>query len=116
METNLVSTEDLCSKFSNDLAIYCYHTCLDELISLTTAAYTCIGEILVKTQWLVWIVVHLLVLDTLLHAILSIGIVTWSMLLLVIWSWGTVRSTALLIVLVVTTALGIISALTWSTV
>ena len=36
VETNLVSAENLCSEFGNDLSINGYYACFDEIISLTT--------------------------------------------------------------------------------
>jgi branched-subunit amino acid permease len=67
VELNHISAQDLGSQLGYYLAVNSYYTCLDELIGLTTAADTCIGQELVKTKWLVWIVVDLLVLDALLH-------------------------------------------------
>ena len=80
VELHLIGTKDLCTQLGNNLTIDCYQTCLDELISLTARAYTSIGEELVQAQWLCWVDVLLLIFDTLLHAILSIWIVTRSVL------------------------------------
>ena len=102
METHLVSAKDLCAKLCNNLAVYGHYTCLYELISLTAAAYTGIGEELIQTQRLVGIVVDFLVLDTLLHAVLGIGVVSRRVLtLLLIWSRSAIRGTALLAVLII---------------
>ena len=57
-----------------------HQTSLDELISLTARADTSIGKELIQAQWLCWVDILLLVFDTLLHAILSIWIVSWSVL------------------------------------
>ena len=75
VETYLVGTKHLAAQFGNHLTVDGDDTCLDELVSLTTAANASIGEELVQTQGLVGIVIFLLVLDTLLHAVLCIGIV-----------------------------------------
>ena len=75
MKLNLVGAENLGSQFGNDLTIDRYHTGLDKLVGLATRAYTGIGQKLVKAQGLVGVYVVFLVLDALLHAILSIGVV-----------------------------------------
>ena len=67
VELNNIGTQDLCSQLGYNLAVNRYYTCLDELVGLATAANTGISQELVQTQWLVWIVVNLLVLDALLH-------------------------------------------------
>jgi hypothetical protein len=86
VELNQVGTQNLCSQLGYNLAVNRYYTCLDELVGLTTAANTCIGQELVQAQWLVWIVVDLLVLDALLHRVLCIWIIVgctlaWSLLI-----------------------------------
>ena len=75
MKLNLVGAENLGSQFGNDLTIDRYHTGLDKLVGLATRAYTGIGQKLVKAQGRVGVYVVFLVLDALLHAILSIGVV-----------------------------------------
>ena len=80
VELHLIGTKDLGTQLGNNLTIDSYQTCLNELISLTARANTSIGEELVQTQWLCWVDVFLLIFDTLLHAILSIWIVTRSVL------------------------------------
>ena len=80
VELHLIGTKDLGTQLGNYLTIDSYQTCLDELISLTARANTSIGKELVQAQWLCWVDVLLLIFDTLLHAILSIWIVTRSVL------------------------------------
>ena len=80
VELHLIGTKDLGTQLGNYLTIDSYQTSLDELISLTARANTSIGEELVQAQWLCWVDVLLLIFDTLLHAILSIWIVTRSVL------------------------------------
>ena len=85
MELHLIRAEHLGTQFRYDLTIHRYNTCLDELICLTTAADTCISQELVQTKGLIGIEVNLLILNALLHRILSIGIVigstlTWALL------------------------------------
>ena len=80
VELHLIGTKDLGTQLGNYLTIDSYQTSLDKLISLTARAYTSIGEELVQAQWLCWVDVFLLIFDTLLHAILSIWIVTRSVL------------------------------------
>ena len=75
MELHLIGTQDLGSQFCDDLTIHGYDTCLDELISLTTTADTCVCQELIQTQRLIGIIVDLLVLNAFLHAILSIRII-----------------------------------------
>ena len=80
MELHLIGTENLGTQLCYNLTIDCNNSCLDELISLTARAYTCIGKELVQTQWLCWIEILLLVLNTLLQAILCIWIIARSVL------------------------------------
>ena len=75
VEFDLVGALYLCSEFGNYFAVNRHNACLDELVSLTARANTGVGKELVETYRLVGIDVLLLILDTLLHAILSIGIV-----------------------------------------
>ncbi len=63
------------SKFGHCLSIDCDHTSQNELISLTTAAYSGIGKELVQTHRFHRIIVLFLILNALLHAILGIGII-----------------------------------------
>ena len=35
VELNLVATQYLCTQLCNNLSVYCYYSCLDEVISLT---------------------------------------------------------------------------------
>ena len=101
VELHLISVEHLGTQLGNHLAIHGHNTCLDELISLTTAAYTSIGKELVQTDGLVGIVVLLLILYTLLETVLCIGIVISGMLaiatLLVIATTRLTITTTLLI-------------------
>ena len=80
VELHLVGAKNLGTQLGNYLTIDSYQTSLDELISLTARAYTSIGKELVQAQWLCWVDILLLVLDALLHAILSIWIVSRSVL------------------------------------
>ena len=80
MELHLVGAKNLGTQLGNYLTIDSYQTSLDELISLTARADTSIGKELIQAQWLCWVDILLLVFDTLLHAILSIWIVSWSVL------------------------------------
>ena len=75
VEFDFVGALYLCSEFGNYFSVYRHNACLDELVSLTARANTGVGKELVETYRLVGIYVLLLVLDTLLHAILSIGII-----------------------------------------
>ena len=67
MEQHLVSAQYLGTQFGNNLAIDLNDACCDELVSLTTAADTCISEELVQTERLIGIVVLLLIFNTLLQ-------------------------------------------------
>ena len=80
MEHHRIGAQHLGSQFCHNLTINSDDTSLDKLICLTTTANTCIGKELVQTKRLVRINVDLLVLDTLLHAILSVRIVVSRML------------------------------------
>ena len=80
VELHLVGAKNLGTQLGNYLTIDSYQTSLDELISLTARADTSIGKELIQAQWLCWVDILLLVFDTLLHAILSIWIVSWSVL------------------------------------
>ena len=102
MELHLIGAENLGTQLCYNLTIDCNNSCLDELISLTARAYTCIGKELVQTQWLCWIEVLLLVLDTLLQAILSIWIVSWSVLTIATL-WTTVATTVVVVATLLTT-------------
>ena len=75
VDDNLIATQHLNSEFGHYLTIDRHSSILYELICLTSTAYTCIGNKLIQAQWLVGIDMFLLVLDALLHAILSIGII-----------------------------------------
>jgi hypothetical protein len=81
VEAYSISTQHLAAQLSNDLTIDGYDTCLDELVGLTTAANTGIGQKLVQTNGLVGIKMFLLVFYTLLQAILGIGVVATGALL-----------------------------------
>ena len=78
VELHLVGAQHLGSEFGNHLTINGDHSCLYVFVSLSTAAYTCICKILVEADRLIGIVVFLLVLDTLLHAVLGIWVIAWS--------------------------------------
>ena len=75
MEADNISAQHLRSQFGDHLAIDGNDTCLDEFVSLTTAANTGISQILIQTDGLVGIEVLLLILDALLHAVLGMRIV-----------------------------------------
>lgn len=75
VEFDFVGALYLCSEFGNYFTVNRHNACLDELVSLTARANTGVGKELVETYRLVGIDVLLLILDTLLHAILSIGII-----------------------------------------
>ena len=80
VELHDIGAEHLGAELCDDLVIDRHHTCLDELISFTTRADAGVGQIFVQTDRLVRVDVLLLVLDTLLQAILSIGIVSRAVL------------------------------------
>ena len=80
VELHLVGTQDLGTQLCYHLTIHGDDTSLDKLISLTTAADTCIGQEFVQAQRLIGIIVDLLVLNALLQAVLSIRIVVGRML------------------------------------
>ena len=84
VELHLIGAQHLGAQFGDHLSIDGDHTGLDELISLATAADTSVGEVLIETHRLVGIIVDLLVLDTLLQAILGIGVIVGSALTLVV--------------------------------
>ena len=75
VEFDFVGALYLCSEFGNYFTVNRHNACLDELVSLTARANAGVGKELVETYRLVGIDVLLLILDTLLHAILSIGII-----------------------------------------
>jgi hypothetical protein len=81
VEHYLIRAQYLRTQFGDNLPVYFHYTSLDELVGLTTAAYTGISQELVQTDGLVGIDVIFLILDTLLHRIFCIGIV-WLLLLL----------------------------------
>ena len=118
MEHHRICAQYLGSQFRHNLTIDGDNASLDELISLTTTANTCIGKELVQTKRLVRINVDLLVLDTLLHAILSIRIVVSRMLaraFLIGISWLAIRFLITTLALLVSTALsltGLVASLT----
>ena len=129
VELHLIGTKDLGTQLGNYLTIDSYQTCLDELISLTARANTSIGEELVQAQWLCWVDVLLLIFDTLLHAILSIWIVTRSVLTetattvvaiaTTLWTAITatvVAITTLLRTTIATTTVVAIAATLWTTI
>ena len=75
VELHLIGALHLCAQFGHHLSVDGHLTLLDVLISLTTRAYTGIGEILVQTDGLVRIDVLFLIFDTLLEAVLCVWII-----------------------------------------
>ena len=114
VELHLIGAQHLCSKFSYNLTIYGDYSCLYIFVSLSTAADTCIGKILVEANRLIWVVVLLLVLDTLLHAIFCIGVIARSVLAESATLLAISSATALLVAasLLISSALLAISATT----
>jgi hypothetical protein len=110
VELHDIGAEHLGAELGDDLIVDRHHTSLNELISLTTRADTGICQIFVQTNRLVRIDILLLVLDTLLHAILSIGIVSWTVL-----SIATLTVVATLALLTIATLLTITALLTIAT-
>jgi len=107
VELHDIGAEHLGAELGDDLIVDRHHTSLDELISLTTGANTGICQIFVQTNRLVRVDILLLVLDTLLHAILSIGIVSGTVL-----SVATLTVVAALALLTIATLLTITALLT----
>ena len=107
VELHDIGAEHLGAELGDDLIVDRHHTSLDELISLTTGANTGICQIFVQTNRLVRVDILLLVLDTLLHAILSIGIVSGTVL-----SVATLTVVATLALLAIATLLTITALLT----
>ena len=89
MEADLIGAQHLGTQFGHHLTIDGDDTCLDELIGLTTAADTGISQEFVQTNRLIGIIVLLLILNTLLQAVFSIGIIAGSV--------GTITATLLAI-------------------
>ena len=114
VELHLIGAQHLCSKFSYNLTIYGDYSCLYIFVSLSTAADTCIGKILVEANRLIWVVVLLLILDTLLHAIFCIGVIARSVLAESATLLAISSATALLVAasLLISSALLAISATT----
>ena len=75
MEHHFISTKNLGTQLRDDLTVDLHHTSLDKLIGLTTAAYSSIGQILVKADWLIGIEMLLFIFYTLLQRIFGIRIV-----------------------------------------
>jgi len=111
VEFYLVCALDLGAELGHYLSVHSNHACLDELVSLTARADTCVGEELVQTKRFVRIVVLLLVFNALFHAVLSVGVVARCALTLLV---ATLVVAALLSVAtaVVTAALLIAALLT----
>ena len=110
VEQHLISAQHLGTQFGNHFAVDLDDTCCDELVSLTTTADTCISQELIQTKGLVGIVVLLLILDTLLQRVLSIGIVARSVLAIAA-TLLTVTTTLLIATLLVATTLLITTTL-----
>ena len=89
MEADLIGAQHLGTQFGHHLTIDGDDTCLDELIGLTTTADTGISQEFVQTNRLIGIIVLLLILNTFLQAVFSIGIIAGSV--------GTITATLLAI-------------------
>src|SRR5574344_912124 len=95
VELNFICTQNLCTEFFNDIAVNKNDSGCYEFICFTTAAYTCIGKVLVKTYRLTRVDILLLIFNTFLNSVFCIWIVIVRMLTIVI---------------IVTTAVAVIAA------
>ena len=103
-ETYLIGAEHLCSQFLNDLSVNGYCSCEYEVVSLATAAHTCISEILIKTDGLIRIEILLLIFYTLFQAVLCIRIIvigTWTIVLA--WTLSVAGMSVVVLAVVVLT-------------
>jgi hypothetical protein len=66
VEHHGIGAHNLGTQFGNHLTIDRHDSCLDELVSLSTAAYTGVSQELIQTNGLVGIVILLLIFYTLL--------------------------------------------------
>ncbi len=80
VEHDLVCAQHFRAEFGHNLAVYSHHTCLYEVVSLTTGAYAGVCEIFVEAYRFVRIYVRLLVLNTFLHAVLCVRVVAGGVL------------------------------------
>lgn len=83
MELHFVGAQYLGAQFGYHFSVDGHYTCLDEIISFTTAANTGVGKEFVQTDGLVGIVVLLFIFYTLLEAVLCIGIIVCSALTII---------------------------------
>ena len=111
VEVDCIGTLNLCSEFCNDFTVYLHHTCLNELVCLTTRANTCISKELVQADWCIWVLDIFLIFDTFFLRVLGIWIVATSALLEALIALVVVATTesTTLIVVVSTTTLVVVS-------
>src|SRR5574344_878629 len=97
VEVYLICTLNLRAQLCHYGTVHRNHTSLDELVCLTSRTNTCVGQELVQTDWSIRIFKVFLILNLLLHAILSIRVVVGCAL--------TVVATTLLIAVAITIAI-----------
>ena len=119
VEQDSVLASHLCTEFCHYLTIDLDITCLDVLISLTARANTCIGKVLVETQFLIWInesvgVFYRTLLVVTLVVRLALWLLTASVAILLLTTITTLLWTAIATILIATLLTTAIATLLWT--